>query len=71
MAYSHYDEDGNSTDTFAGVTAFCIIAILAYTLIRMYFEGIACAYMIKRIVYASVLASSYQNIGYVGILVSF
>jgi hypothetical protein len=59
VAYSHYDQGGSSDETFAGLTAFCIIAIIFYTLIRTYFDRIASAYMVKRIVYASVLGSSY------------
>jgi hypothetical protein len=59
VAYSFYDEDGNSNDTFAGVTALCIIGIIAYTIVRSYYDRTACLYMVKRIVYASVLASSY------------
>jgi hypothetical protein len=60
-----------------------IIGIVGYSLIRFYFDiilpiwkhtnqyEISSLYMIKRIVYASVIASSYHNKVYLVILIAF
>ena len=70
MAYSQYDVDGNTNDTFAGTTALCLIIIISYSAVVLYFDRIGFAYMVKRIVYASVLATSYQHLEYVFILIA-
>lgn len=71
VAYSHYDSGGNDKDTYAGLSALFIIFIITYTCVRTYFDKIAGAYMIKRIVYTSILGTSYGKLAFVAILVIF
>lgn len=59
VAYSHYDWGGDGRDTYTGLTAMTIIAIIAYTCCRAYYDRIGGAYMVKRVAYSSVLGSSY------------
>jgi hypothetical protein len=59
VAYFNYDKQGDSEETFKGLAILCMGVILLYMVVRCYFNRVAGAYMVKRIIYASILGSSY------------
>ncbi len=70
MAFINYDKDYSNSGTFIGLSVLLLTILIIYIIGRAYFNQIAGLYMVKRLVYACVLASSYERTGYVGIIIT-
>jgi hypothetical protein len=43
--------------------------LIVYVLVRLYSNVMGGLYMVKRLLYACVLASSFERVGYVGVMI--
>lgn len=69
IAFINYDVNYSQSGTFIGLSVLLLTTLIIYTLARLKFNHIAGIYMIKRLLYACVLASSYQRVEYVVIMI--
>jgi hypothetical protein len=69
IAFINYDKNYSKSGTFIGLAVLLLTIFIIYTVARLYFNLIGGLYMVKRLIYACILASSYENVGYVGIII--
>lgn len=70
VAFINYDMDYSNSGTFIGLSVLLLTILIVYTIGRLYFNLIGGIYMLKRLFYACVLASSYQHPGYLGLILA-
>lgn len=76
VAHLQYGNGGQSIDidfynSSNSVSIFFIIIICLYTVGRLIFNPMGGLYMLKRIIYAALLANAYNNNSYLAALIVF
>lgn len=69
MAFIDYDKNYTHSGTFIGISVLLLTVLIIYLIARLYFNLLGGIYMVKRLVFACVLASSFEKTGYVGLII--
>jgi biotin transporter BioY len=59
MAFINHDKNYSNSGTFIGLSVLLLTVLIIYLIGRLYLNLIAGLYMVKRLLFACVLASSY------------
>lgn len=69
MAFINHDKNYTHSGTFIGISVLLLTVLIIYVIARLYFNLLGGIYMVKRLVFACVLASSFEKKGYVGVII--
>jgi len=69
MAFITHEKNYSNSGVFIGLSVLLLTLLIVYLLVRLYTNLMGGLYMVKRLIYACVLAASFERVGYVGVMI--